>query len=353
VLGVIRDWLDRRRALKQLRKAQRDDIRDFREFFGQDIEAARRALDRGEHTLASEIWVKARAPFPDLAIKAPEALELMLDLGRFDEAEEMLREGQKRHPKEASIAVGYARVAERRGEPEEAVRRCETLLHKFPDCTAGYTLGADCLDTLKRHDEAEALLARGVQKLPTDFKLLCAHAMHAEQRGDFPTAVERWRLVERSEHPIVGMLAVGRCLMALQRFAEAEDVLNEASERFPTNGYTVTSMARLHTLKGNAEEAMRTWRLARERFPGLLVAYTGGAEAAREFGREAEADEILREATERFPYELALHLNYARAAHRRREWAAAAERWAVTAARFPANAEAREKHAEATAMLNG
>ena len=353
MLGVIRDWLDRRRALKELRKAQRDDIRDYREFFAQDIESARAALNLGQHALATERWVKARAPFPDLAIKSPEALELLLDLGRFDEAEEMMREGQQRHPKEPFIAVGYARVAERRGDLEEAVRRCEALLRKFPDCTAGYTLGADCLDTLKRHDEAEALLGRGVQTLPKDFTILRAHAMHAEQRGDLPTALARWRLVERSEHPIVGMLAVGRCLMALRRYAEAEEVLSEAGERFPTNGYTLTSIARLHTLKGNAEEAMRTWRLARERFPALLVAYTGGAEAAREFGHEAEADEILREATERFPYELAPHLDYARAAHRRREWAAAAERWALIAERFPTNAEAREKHAEATALLNG
>ena len=350
--GLI-DWLDRRRALKEMRKAQRDDSRDYKDMFNLQVEAAQHALDRGEPGKAVEHWTKTRTRFPDLAMKSPAALDLMLDLGRFDEAEQMMREGQKSQPTQPAFPLGYARIAQRRGDIEEAVRRCEALLRKFPDCAAGYTLAADCLETLERRDDAEALLGRGVQKLPKDFKILCAHAMHAEQRGDFATALERWRLVERSDHPIVGILAIGRCLMALRRYAEAEEVLNEASERFPTNGYTVTSMARLHTLKGNADEAMRAWKLARERFPGLLAAYTGGAEAAREFGHDAEADEILREATERFPYELAPHLDYARAAHRRRDWAAAAERWSLTAERFPNNAEASERLAEASAALNG
>jgi len=347
VLGVIGEWLGRRRALKELRRAQRDDNRDYREFFKLEIEAARHALDRGEHADAVDAWEKVRTRFPGLALKSADAFELVLDLGRFDEAEEMMRDGQRRQPRQVSFPLGYARVAQRRGDAEEAVRRCEALLRRFFDCAEGYLLAAQCLDALGRRDEAEAVLERGAQRLPRDFAILCAHATHAEQRGDMPAALDRWRIVQqRSDHP-PGVLGVARCLMDLKCYDEAERVLTEACEHYSTNGYPLISMGRLTALKGDPDEAMRYWKLARDRFPDLLAAFTDAAGMALELGRDAEADEILHEAIERFPYELGPHLTYARAAHRRRDWSVAAERWSLTCERFPTNAEAQERRAEA------
>lgn len=150
----------------------------------------------------------------------------MLDLGRYDEADAMMQEGRRRYPHHAHFTRGYAQSARQRRNFQEALRRCEILRKKFPRVADGYTIAAACLTDLGHYDEAEAMIGRGVRKLPNDFDLHMQHARNATQRREWPEALQRWEVVRsRFEGQFLGPLGAAQCLRELGRYPEAEKIL--------------------------------------------------------------------------------------------------------------------------------
>ena len=347
---ALRTWLDRRRALRQLYSAEVRYGIDFRPQFVTQIDIARRLLKQGDREQAVGIWRQLRARFPGLSAMSEDGLSLVLELGHYDEAEVMLKAAHRYYPdRKALFATGMARVAYRRGDLEEAVRRCRTLLRKFPTAAEGYHIAATCLSGLGRHEEADAILTLGVSNLPTDVKINVHYAQIAMQRRAWPEALRRWELMRgRFESPAVP-LGLARCLREMGRLAEAEMVLTEAGVHHGESNELLAELANLATAKGDFDEAIRCWKNAARLFPSFAIAYTKGAEAMRRAGQEAEADELLCLAVTRFKANLAVNLEYARSAHRRRDWAVAAERWKLVRERFPECAEARQQEVDALA----
>jgi tetratricopeptide (TPR) repeat protein len=345
---ALRTWLDRQRAFRDLRSAENRHGIDFRPHFVIQIDLARRALKQGDRPQAVEIWRQMRARFPGLSATSEDGLSLALDLGYYDEAEAMLREGHRYQPdRKALFAMGLARVAYRRGDSEEAVRRCMTLLRTFPAMADGYHIAATCLTGLGRHEEADAMLERGVSNLPADFSINARYARQAMQRHAWPEALRRWGLMRgRFENPAVP-LGSAECLREMGHLAEAEEMLTETSTHYGESNGLMAELANLASARGDLEEAVRCWKNAVRLFPSFAIAYTKGAEAMRKVGREAEADELLCLAVKRIKTNLALHLEHARSAHRRRDWAGAAERWRLVRDRFPDCVEAEQQEMKA------
>jgi tetratricopeptide (TPR) repeat protein len=333
---ALRTWFDRWRAFRALSSAEIRDSVELRATFTTEIDLASRAFKQGDREQAVKIWRQIRARFPGLSAISEAALRLALDLGYYDEAEAMLRAGHRYHPgRKAFFAMGLARVAQRRGNPEEAIRRCKTLLRKFPATADGYHLAATCLSELGRQDEADAITARGVLKAPTDFKINVRYAQQAVRRRTWPDALRRWELMQGRFEDIAVPLGIAKCLWEMGRFAEAEVVLTEAGTRYGVSDRLLAELANLATAKGNFDEAVQCWKSVVRQFPSFASAYTKAAEAMRKIGQEAEADELLCVAVTRFPANLAIHLEYARSAHRRHDWAVATERWSLVRGRFP------------------
>ena len=348
VFQVLKTWFDRRQAIRELRLAEIGHGSDFRPHFVIKIDIARRALKQGDRAQAVEIWRQVRAQFPGVSAISEEALGLALDLGYYDEAEVMLKDGPKYRPdREAYYLTGLARVAYRRGEPEEAVRRCSVLLRRFPTTADGYHIGATCLSELGRHEEADALLARGLASLPTDFEINRHYAQLARQRRAWPEALSRWELMRGRFKDIAVPVGSAEALREMGRLAEAEEVLTDASRRHDESNRLIAEWANLATAKGDLTAAVQYWTKAVRLYPSFAMAYTRGAKAMREIGQEAEADELLCLAVRRIKTNLALHLEYARSAHRRRDWTAAAERWRLVRDRFPDSVEAQQQEMNA------
>jgi tetratricopeptide (TPR) repeat protein len=347
---ALRIWLDRLRALRDLRSVEDRHGIDFRPHFVIQIDLAQRALKQGDRAQAVEIWRQLRARFPGLSAMSEDGLSLALDLGYYDEAEAMLRAGQRYQPdRKALFAMGLVRVAYRRGDLEEAVRRCMTLLRKFPAMADGYHIAATCLSDLGRHEEADAMLERGVSNLPADFSLNARYARQAMHRRAWSEALRRWGLMRgRFENPAVP-LGSAECLREMGHLAEAEEMLTETGARCGESTGLLAELANLASAKGDFSEAVRCWKNAVSLVPSFAIGYTKGAEAMRKIGREAEADELLCVAVARLKTNLAVNLEYARSAQRRHDWVAATERWKLVRDRFPDCAEARQQEAKALA----
>jgi tetratricopeptide (TPR) repeat protein len=351
---ALKAWLGRRQALRAMRSDEDRDSSGFARFFYDQIKLAQLSFKQGNREQAVEIWRQMRARFPFLSTTSKDGIDLALDLGCYDEAEALLQEGQRRYPRCEPILIAsrLARLAFLRGDPDEAIRRCKVLLRKFPAAPEGYHLAASFLSSLGRHDEADAIMARGASKLSANFYIMERYARTAMQRRAWPEALRRWELMQDRFENIAVPLGIARCLREMGRLAEAERLLTEAGAYLKPNDEFFVEMANLATAKRDFDAAIRCWQDAIRWNPFSAGAYTRGAAAMHKVGREAEADELLRAAISMCKADLAVHLEYARNAHRRRDWIAAKERWATVRDRFPECVEAGQQEAEALAALD-
>ena len=340
-------WFERRRALRELRAIEGKSSQGFAKYFSEQIVAARLAFRAGDRERALRIWRDMNECYPKLCMTSDEALNLVVDLGQYDEVEALIRVGRRRYPwHRAMFATISARAAHGRGDADETLRRCAVLHRKFPGVAAGYTIAAACLADLGRKDEAEAMIEQAASRFPRNYEIIVAHARYAERGKDWPKALERWRVLTDRFDDFLGPVGVAQSLREMVCYDEAREIATEASERFPDSPWADVELARIAAAVGNLEGAAQHWETTRERFPDFAVAYTAGAEAVRRVGREAEADKILGLAVTRLRYDLGVHLEFARSADRRGD-KTAMERWRLVCDRFPDCAEARGRAAEA------
>ena len=346
---MLKEWFERRRAMRELRASETENSQAFEGYFAEQIDLARRSFEAGDQTGAPDIWNQMHARFPILCLTSENALSLVLDLGLCDEADALIQEGRKRYPRYRRLyAARFARVALRRGDFEEALRRCASLRRKYPSLPEGYGVAATSLVALGRHAEAEVLCGRGAVRLRNDFNLLVQHAHYASQRRDWLQALQRWNLVAtRFPDLPTGTLGEAECLKELDRFDEAEDALNTVRERFSMKVESFAALAQLSFTKGDIAEAIRRWDVVIGRFPYFAPAYKNAAELLRRTGQDKKAEDLLGIAVTRVRSDLDVHLEYARCAHGAGDWTAAAERWALVRERFPDYDQAAQLEAEA------
>jgi predicted Zn-dependent protease len=349
VFQGIRDWFERRTALREIRIADTRQSEGFSQYFADQLETARQAFDRADPDQAKRILFRIRSEFPKFASVSNAVLQLLLDLQLFDEAETMVRVGQNKYPGYEVFARGYIAVAHRRGDPQETLQRCEVIRNRFPRLAEGYSVAAACLLTLERFADAEEIVKRGVQMAPDEAELHIQNARNAARRRDWPEALLRWDVVRtRFDDKFLGHLGVAQSLKELGRFDEAEDILVAMHDRFYKVQWGFLEWADLAAARGNLEEAADRWRAVVKRFPTFGLAYMKATEALRRVGQAEEIDELLRLGAERMRSDLAIHLAYAREADHRKDEVASARRWALVLERFPDCTEARENVAHAT-----
>jgi tetratricopeptide (TPR) repeat protein len=347
----IRDWWERRWALRHMRAEERIAGEGFKKYFGEQIQLAREAVHRGDRRDALRIWNEMHARFPYACMISNETLNLLLDLGSYDEADSMMQKGRMLRPHVDHFGRGYVRVAHRRGNAQETLRRCEVVRKRYPRVAEGYTIASECLTELDRHDEAAALIERGRAAVPESCEIYIQRARNATRRRDWQEAALGWEVVWNRFGEVVGAVAAAQSLKELRLYTEAERFLTEANVRFEKNVWVLMEWANLITAKGDLSDGVARWTTLLMKFPYFAPGYIRGAETMYQAGRENEADELLGTAVMKIPSDLRIHLDYARSAQRPGDRATAAERWALVRERFPDCTEAREQEAQTLAAV--
>ena len=156
----------------------------FPQDLGTMVEAARVAEARSEHAGASEHWTRAiaaaRTPRPRWLSRAAHALVV---LGRFDEAEAMLRKARADHPRRADLLATACVLATSREDWTQAVRLSTEFQRRFP-----------------KHPDAWLLAGAAREG---------AQLSEAVHRGKVPTAVEAPADVGRVEDEEARRLLLG------------------------------------------------------------------------------------------------------------------------------------------------
>jgi tetratricopeptide (TPR) repeat protein len=120
------------------------------------VEYARHAQLRGEWEEALRRYRLAIACGPIDVRSFAGAAKALTELGRFDEADTLLRKAQRRFP-DSSLRLYFAWIAHRRKDWPEAARRWEAYRGAASGDKVGYKQGVQALRMAGRMAEADAL----------------------------------------------------------------------------------------------------------------------------------------------------------------------------------------------------
>lgn len=207
----------------------------------------------------------------------------------------------------------------------------------LPTAPLAYAQAAEALARAGRADDADKVMAAAVRRFPGDMALGVAHARAAEQRKDWPAALERWAQLRTAfpRLPDSYLRAVAILRRELRRPAEAEPVLEAALAMFPDRQDVWIDHAVLAAERHDRPEAIRRFAQICARFPAARDAYRWRANLLRDEGRFDEADAVLTEGLQRFPDFAELLLDRAWVSHSRRDGAETVLRWEIARAAFP------------------
>ena len=210
-------------------------------------------IDHGTVAEAREDWpevihrftaVKER--FPDGWWAYARIAIALRHLGRLDEADQILEEGQRRIPGEAALFIDHGTVAEAREDWPEVIRRFTAVKERFPDGWWAYARIAAALRRLDRIDDAEQILEEGQRRIPHEAALFLDHAELAMSIWNWDVALKRYEVVrERFPENWWGYVGQSRTLLETNRLGEAESLLLEMLRAFPNESQPLVDLAYL------------------------------------------------------------------------------------------------------------
>lgn len=335
-------------TLRALRRQQDDDDHRFKSTVKDGLTHALMALQREDHAQATALWTSLSTRHPRIARASPLALDVLLGLRRFDEAEQLMRQGQKKAPGDPHFAKGLALISFSRGDLVETAKRAEFLRERFPAIIEGYTLGVQALAAVGRLPEADELARTATKKLPNNWLGFLDFANLAVHQQRWEDAVDRWKMIIDNfpEHK-AGPVGYVRALAHLSRYEEAEKAVSSALQRFPSDLSLFVEFARCGQARGDIATAIERWEVLPRRFPQQIQSYSESAWALEALGEHIKADAILREAITRFTADVRPSAELARMFQGRRDFVAAAEIWSSIRAKFPDFQEAYDAGAAA------
>ncbi|HEX3538233.1 MAG TPA: tetratricopeptide repeat protein [Stellaceae bacterium] len=232
------------------------------------FEYAVAAAERADWRAAAERWEVLRSHLPDQPAGYVGGAAALREQGRFAEAEALLADAVTRFPEEQAAIVAHGWSANHRRDWPEAVRRWEVVRRRYPDAVDGYCGAAQALRQLHRFDEAQAIIAEAMQRLPASPEPYVEHAWIAHDTRDWPEAVRRWEMVRgRLPDHVPAYAIAAEALAKAGRFDEAEALVAEAGQRFPDTPLPFAAAARVAEAGRRWPEAAERWREAQQRFP--------------------------------------------------------------------------------------
>jgi tetratricopeptide (TPR) repeat protein len=156
------------------------------------LTAAEAVTDAHQWQRAAELWNAIRTDFPDQCSHWLKAGEAHREAGLFEDAERILAEAVAKFPDERRVAIEYAVLADFRNDYRDALERWQQVRMAFPDAQEGHLGAAQVLLRLERLDEADDVLAAGLERLPTSQALWLEFVRLPMSQRNYSEAARRW-----------------------------------------------------------------------------------------------------------------------------------------------------------------
>lgn len=262
--------------------------------------AKRRYLDTGERRYLLRGLTVAKQAL-DIAPGDPRLLaslfSLHLDTGRLDEAEAVLEQMKESDP--AGSLLRRGQLAERRGQPEEALRLMSEAARLQPSWATLLTV-ANAEYRLGRLADARRHLEELLKRSPMNVEGLKALAQ-IELLSNPDRAVTLLRQAAQHDPGPKALTNLGVALLLLRRYGEAERSLRQALTLRPEDPSAALNLADCLLLSGRQEEARRLYQTIaataeRMSTPGNWQLMAVQAQALAHLGRSTQAVEAIQRA---------------------------------------------------------
>ncbi len=245
---IVRDrfptvWWSYKRIADALRAAGRADEAEAMVLDGQRIapDAAPLFIDHAELAFERRDWALALSRFEIVRERFPgewwlykRIAEASREVGRLDEAEAVLLDGQRRCPGEADLFLDHAELAAAARDWPEALRRFEAVRDRFPGLWWPWRRIWQTLREMDRFDDAEHVILQGMELFPDEPALVFDHADLHQWAGRVEEAVERYRIVhQRFPDSFWGYFLLSCSLATALHLDEAESMFIETMRVFP------------------------------------------------------------------------------------------------------------------------
>jgi tetratricopeptide (TPR) repeat protein len=158
---------------------------------------------------AARCWEIYRERFPNSGEGYILGSVALIELGRFYEADALLRLAMEIFPDVEDVYSHYALVAHHRHDWRESLARWEAYRARFPRSSMGYSLGATAFLELEQYVDADNLVLLGLERIPEDEELLEKYAWVAHHSDNKLEAQRRWeRLKAAYPHNRAALLYV-------------------------------------------------------------------------------------------------------------------------------------------------
>jgi tetratricopeptide (TPR) repeat protein len=198
----------------------RDAMARFADDAGLPVEYAWLAFARRDWEEALRRWEDVRARFPHHTAAFTGLSHTLRELGRLDDAEEMVAAAVAAHPDDGGLMIEHASLARHKRNWPAAVARWEVVRTRYPGELGGYVGAALALRELRRLDEADALLEEAMRRFPFDAQAFLDYGEVATRRGDWSTALQR--LIE-AQRRFPGHMPIQQALHEAQSRAAGDD----------------------------------------------------------------------------------------------------------------------------------
>jgi predicted Zn-dependent protease len=213
------------------------------------------------------------------------------ELEQFDAADRLLERAIAMEPLIPPPGVEYARLAERRGNLEEALRRWE-LVRERVDELAVWLEPARIMCRMGREDEAVKLLTKARWRFQGKPEPMVELALILHRRGHLEEAARQWQAVrEQCPQDERGHINGARTLRELGRLEEAEAILQAYADRRDPSPAGIIEWARIVQHR-DPREAAKRWAIMREKFPAREEGYVEGAMALDAIGEKEAAERL-------------------------------------------------------------
>lgn len=352
----IRDWRERQDAFRQIADAKKLERVNEGVRFLEVLERAEALSSSGQTGPAQQLCRTLAEQFQSQAIRSEGLLKLLLDLWELDAAENLMRVGLKSKPTDPHFLVGYARIADRRCDDEESLKRWSTVIKRAPGLAQAYAAAARSMSRLNRFAEADVILTKALRQSPSDVFCLIEHAKMAETMGNPEEALARWqRLIDfPSEQKIYlqnGTMGKAELLLRMQRWDDLEALLIPYQQQYGAKERTMELLESAAEGRGDLVEALKQYETMRRNFPMYAGGYRGARRLFEQLGRPGDADQVMFQLAERFSDDVPLLLDWARNPYRIGDGNERIRRWRLVRDRFPDCEEAWLGEAHAVASV--